>query len=498
MLKILSAMLCAVAFSIPAWAGEAGASFGQSQWIWSWPNPGSNSTRDMDMSCAYFRVELPLPSSVVKADVFLTADNLHAMYVNGKYVGQSDNNPDKWNEPKRFDVAGLLVPGRNVVAIEAANTAPGPAGLLVYGAVQLGDGRQVVFTSGDQWRCHEKKEKNWEQIAFDDSKWQKAYVVAPYGSAPWGDFARNLAALPAEKPKLGEGPSLAKRLVAASLSLPQQLLNEVTPPEDYPWPAGIVYLGDDCSLYPGRHPGTSHDTLSVTVFTTRNSRSYPEHDLPTPIKMGRKLYALKPARPGTQPRLLVDAGRGGIGSPSVSFDGQWIYVAMAQDGEPFFHIYRIPAGGDPPQRLTDGPFHDIDPAELPDRRIVFTSTRIGTYEEYHNPPSRALFTMQPDGTDIRPITHTFIFDNEAEVMADGRILFIRSDNFFDRGKVETLLHAVHPDGTEGYTEFGLDIGPDYGGRLRAFYCGSPAPMPDGQVAFVSGPGITVGRPGSQA
>ena len=406
--------------------------------------------------------------------------------------------PTSGDQPKRFDVAGLLVPGRNVVAIEAANTAPGPAGLIVYGAVQLADGQQVVLTSGDQWKCNEKQQKNWEQVAFDDSKWQKAYLVAPYGSAPWGNFAGNLEALPAEKPKLGEGPSLTKRLVAASVSLPQQLLNEVTPPEDYPWPEGIVYLGDDCSLYRGQYPGTSHDTLSVTVFTTRSSRSYPEHDLPTPIKMGRKLYALKPARPGTQPRLLVDAGRGGIGSPSVSFDGQSIYMAMAKDDEPFFHIYRIPAAGGPPQRLTDGPFHDIDPAELPDGRIVFTSTRIGTYEEYHNPPSRALFTMNPDGTGIRPITNTFIFDNEAEVMADGRILFIRSDNFFDRGKVETLLHAVHPDGTEGYTEFGLDIGPDYGGRLRAFYCGSPAPMPDGQVAFVSGPGITVGRPGSRA
>ena len=175
---------------------------------------------------------------------------------------------------------------------------------------------------------------------------------------------------------------------------------------------------------------TSHDSLGVTVFKTRNSRAFPEHDLPAPIKVGRKLYVLKPARPGIEPRLLLDAGQGGIGSPSVSFDGRWIYVSMARDGEPFFHIYRLPAEGGEPQRLTDGPFHDIDPAELPDGRIVFTSTRIGTFEEYHNPPSRALFAMQPDGSDIRPLTHTFIFDNEPEVLADGRIVFIRSDNFF--------------------------------------------------------------------
>ena len=148
--------------------------------------------------------------------------------------------------------------------------------------------------------------------------------------------------------------------------------------------------------------------------------------------------------------------------------------------------------------MTDGPYHDIDPAEMPDGRIVFTSTRIGTFEEYHNPPSRALFTMEPDGTDIRALTHTFIFDNEPEILADGRIVFIRSDNFFDRGKVETLLHAVHPDGTNGYTEFGLDVGPEYGGRLRAFNVGSPAPLPDGRVAYVTGGSIAVGRPGSPA
>jgi len=101
-----------------------------------------------------------------------------------------------------------------------------------------------------------------------------------------------------------------------------------------------------------------------------------------------------------------------------------------------------------PEKLTDGPFHDIDPAELPDGRIVFTSTRIGSFEEYHNPPSRALFVMQPDGSDIRPITFTPIFDNEPKVTSNGRIAFIRTDNFFDRAKVETQIHVIRPDGTD--------------------------------------------------
>jgi len=106
--------------------------------------------------------------------------------------------------------------------------------------------------------------------------------------------------------------------------------------------------------------------------------------------------------------------------------------------------------------------------------------------------------MNAAGGEIRPLTHTIIFDNEPEVLADGRIIFVRSDNFFDRGKVETRLHAMHSDGTGGHTEFGLDIGPDYGSRLRAYDCGSPAPMADGGLAFVSAPGITIGRLGARS
>jgi HEAT repeat protein len=362
-----------------------------------------------------------------------------------------------------------------------------------------------VLATGEAWKCSDNEAAQWEQPVFDDSKWRAAHVVGDFGVPPWGKISAGPAALPGGAP-IGESRQQAKNEIEAqkaaaqlsNASSPRPVV-EIVAPADYPWPEAVVFLGDDRSLYrPATLAGSSMDSLSVTIFNPHHSRAFPEHDLPAPVKVGGKLFVLKPARPGVQPRLLLDAGRGGIGSPSVSFDGAWIYVSMARDAEPFFHIYKIPSAGGEAQRLTDGPFHDVDPAELPDGRVVFASTRIGTFEEYHNPPSRSLFTMKPDGSGIQPLTHTFIFDNEPKVLADGRILFIRSDNFFDRGKVETLLHAIHPDGAGGYTEFGLDLGPEYGSRLRAFNCGSPAPMPDGRVAFVTGSSIAIGLPGCAA
>jgi HEAT repeat protein len=255
----------------------------------------------------------------------------------------------------------------------------------------------------------------------------------------------------------------------------------------------VAFIGDDCSVYVPLRP----DAWGVAFRIHDWSRAYTEFDLPMPSKIGRKLFQLHPS--ATAPptaELLYDAGAGALGSPSASFDGASILVSLASEGSSFFHIYRIPLVGGPPQRLTDGPFHDLDPVELPDGRIAFASTRIGTFEEYHQPPSRALFRMNADGSGIHPITSTLIFDNEPKVMADGRLIFIRTDNFFDRGKVETQLHVIRPDGTAGQTEFGAQVGPLYGNRLRAFGYGSPAPLPDGRVAFIAHQGNFIGHPGA--
>jgi len=485
--------------------------FDGAKWIW-WSVPKELGLGQFPAGVYYFRAQVTVPeqSLVEKAELVVTADNLYSVWINGKRAADGHADPNAWNRPLRFDVAGLLLPGQNIIAVEAINTVPGPAGLLLKLWAQLVDGQTVSLASDAAWKASDREEPNWQQMSYDDNVWRPVRVVADYGDRPWGkiqprDVVERAGLVNVSNPAVRQRwdqQKAAARLRARQSPAPVAASTPVTvvpPPADYAWPAAVLYLSDDCTLYrPLQHTGTAADSLSVTVFTTRKSRAYPEHDLPSPIKMGRKLCLLAPARPGVEPRVLLDAGRGAIGTPRVSFDGRWIYVAQARDGDAFFHIYRLPSGGGPAEQLTDGPFHDIDPVELPDGRLAFVSTRIGMFDEYHNPPARALFVKDADSDRIRPLTNTFVFDNEPQVLADGRILFIRSDNFFDRGKVETLLHAIRPDGTGGYTEFGLDNGPEYGGRLRAFYCGSPAPLPDGRVAFVSAPGITVGRMGTPA
>ncbi len=494
------ALLAAVMLSVvpPAAAGTAasGPGFDGAAWIWY---TGEQLNR-MSAGVGYFRAEVSIPENpaVESAEVIATCDNMFVLYINGRPVGESGADNSAWQHPQRWDLTDIITPGRTVFAVEAVNTLPGPAALILKFTATLADGTEIVLKTGPDWKCAYGDVRNWQQPDFDDQKWKPAKVVGRFGGEPWGKVAVTGKAKTAPTP-VGNVAKATRRALEQAARRPRSgPLTEKPPGEEFRWPEAVAYIGDDCSLYRRRKNGTAYDSLTVTIFNPRKSRAFPEHDLPAPMKVGHRLYRFEPTAGGAEPRVLVDAGGGAIGSPSVSWDGRTIFVSMAMEDEPFYHLYAIPAEGGTPQRLTEGPFHDIDPAELPDGRLVFTSTRIGRFEEYHSPPSRSLFVMNRDGTGIRPLTYTIIFDNEPAVMADGRILFIRSDNFFDRGKVETRLHAIHTDGTTGYTSFGLDKGPEYGGRLRSYYCGCPAPLPDGRVAYLSGPGITVGRPGYPA
>lgn len=494
---LLAASVAALAGLSPVEAATANA-FDSAQWIWFSAEPMPDSI-EFPAGNAFFRggFDLPEASQVESARLFITADNLWVLHVNGQPAGACDMDPDHWNQPQGIEVSSLLRPGRNAVAVEAVNTRPGPAALMVSLEVRSEEGTIVRHLSGESWKCSDRSQPGWQQPEFDDRRWPAAHVVGEFGMPPWGRVSINSRLRPPAAPakarldRFRKAKGGTRRGHRPGPGTPPEIL----PPDDFAWPEAIAFLADDCSLYrPGKNQGTAQDSLRVTIFNPNHTRAYPEHDLPAPVKMGHRLMSLRPAKPDVEPTVLWDAGKGAIGSPAVSYDGRWIYFAMAAEDEAFFHLYRIPSKGGEPEQLTDGPFHDIDPCELPDGRLVFSSTRIGVFEEYHNPPSRALFVRELDGA-IHPLTHTIIFDNEPKMLPDGRILFLRSDNFFDRGKVETRLHAIYPDGTTGQTEIGLENGPEYGGRLRAFHVGSAAPLADGRVAWVDGKNVRLARPG---
>ena len=426
-------------------------------WIWGAP----------EQDVCQLRHVFTLADKPTAASVLITADNNYELYINGAAVGYDVGaGGEVWSSVERYDITTRLARGRNVIGIRGGDLG-GIRAVVAAVRVEVPDQPPLEFVTDASWRVAAEAEPvDYSHPEYvEPPGWSQATVVGPLGMAPWGALSWS--------PDGSSRPGMFQTRVALT-----------EPGEDFRWPEAIAYVGDDCSVYvPLRG-----DAWGVCFRVDSWSRAYTEFDIPCPAKIGRKLYLLRVADPDATPQLLVDAGTGAIGSPAASYDGRSLYAAMALNGDAFFHIYRVPLDGGPPVRLTAGPFHDIDPAELPDGRIVFTSTRIGSFEEYHNPPSRALFVMQSDGREIEPVTFTPIFDNEPKVMADGRIAFIRTDNFFDRAKVETQIHAIRPDGTDGHTEVGADVGADYGVRLRALGYGSPAPLPDGKLACISSRG----------
>jgi HEAT repeat protein len=437
----------------------------RASWIWG----------EMESDVSEFRLVFTLDRPPTAANVLITADNGYELYVNGASVG-FDVGPDGniWGSIEHWDIKSRLVEGRNVLGIRGICLG-GSRGVIAALRVDMDGAEPLELVTNPAWRVTSEAEPDEYSHPeyLEGEGWVAATALGTMGMAPWGNLKY-------------EGSKGGRR----TGSLPTRLALS-QPGADFVWPRAVAFLADDCSIYvPLRG-----EAWGVCFRIDNWTRAYTMLDLPCPSKIGRKLCVLDPLGPEAKPRVLIDAGTGVIGSPSASYDGKSIYVAMAPQGTSFFHIYRIPLDGSSPQQLTHGPFHDIDPAELPDGRLVFTSTRIGTFEEYHAAPSRALFVMQPDGSGIKSITHTPIFDNEPKVLADGRIAFIRSDNFFGRAKVETQIHALRPDGTAGQTVVGADVGAVYGHRLRLLGHGSPAPLPDGRLGVISNYGNFVANAG---
>ncbi len=474
-------VLCVVIFCCrdEASAETVNQQFDKAQWVWCQGAGEAAGTWYFQKGFAF-----PAGQKPKKAHVLITCDNLWTLYVNGEKAGQNDPGPDSWKRPQSVDVTKHLVIEKNAIAIEGTNTVPGPSGLLVKLVVTFEDGKTFELVSDKTWISTDKPEKSWKDNGFvGGTHWTPVTVLGAYGIAPWNKVAFGKA-----------GPV---RPVAAPLA--PIVIDE----EEFKKPVyqdGVVFVGGAVGLNVNRQ--------KIYHQNIKGTRAYFEMDPMTPAALGRQLWSLVPLHPDGKKTLLCDAGQGTIGSPSVSFDGKTVYFTMVKPGEAYFHIYKIDLTGkgdkapgevDSVVQLTDGPFHDYDPTELPDGRIAFSSTRIGSREEYHAKYASSLHTYDPNGKKIRPLTYHIVADREPRVMADGSLVFMRSDNFLERAKVEVHLHQTRLDGTAGQVIIGpgrkgvrldRDVAAEPAMRwLRNYGIGSPAPMVDGRVAAINQAGL---------
>ena len=117
------------------------------------------------------------------------------------------------------------------------------------------------------------------------------------------------------------------------------------------------------------------------------------------------------------------------------------------------HLYEINIDGSGLRQLTDHPFYsDVEPAYLPNGDIVFCSERSGYGSQcsghfFQNKRIVNLYSMKPDGSNIRAISNNKDFDRYPHVLDTGQIIFTRWE-YQERHLWQ--VHNVwvrHPDGS---------------------------------------------------
>jgi len=285
---------------------------------------------------------------------------------------------------------------------------------------------------------------------------------------------------------------------------------------DRPWKAGlpdaVVFIQGDNEM-----PNDFQiDPWRQTYSTSDSGPTY---------RLGKNLYVLQPVAPDGEVTRLTHFEDGYVADCEVSWDGRRVVFAhRGGDADPWWHIYEVRAdgtgrsgasanpnsGSDGLRQITRGPYHDVQPAYLPDGRIVFSSTRIGMRDEYHGYLATGLAVMNPDGSDVHCIGFNVGRDNEPAVLGDGRIVFSRLELFYSRLKTELVVEAAFPDGTKNVSLYGperrhfwrqitLDSGEGWWGevpsRHRVLRLTQPQPFDSGRVICATTGGFTLAGPG---
>jgi len=211
---------------------------------------------------------------------------------------------------------------------------------------------------------------------------------------------------------------------------------------------------------------------------------WPEIAHPAVVDPGADLMLLHPD--GSEEVLVAGGADGAVTDPFVSLDGEWIFYAhiqglknAGQHGAPpkgGADIFKIHLATRKIERLTHQEFTpntgatdwasdfrakergktrieygvlNLGPCPLPNKRLVFVSSRNGFIPPEHPQPTLQLFVMDDDGANVEMIGHLNIaMALHPTVMRDGRILFSTMESQALRRNIHWGLWVIDPDGTD--------------------------------------------------
>ncbi len=258
----------------PNFKAEAPPSGGirAASWIWY---PEGNPAASAPPGTRWFRgrVELPAGRRVRKAAFTIAADNHYALYVNGRAAGKDGGDVEGWRMPRVHDVAALLKPGGNGLAVAATNATnrPSPAGLIGFLKVEFSDSDPLVALIDGTWKASNRKADGWEKPDFDDSGWINALVLGGYSMPPWGGGGGAMS----------EQDALRAGFLRRTFDLPEAPERAVA----------SVNIAGYAELYVnGRKVG--HDVLTPAVSDHNRQTFYVTYDVSPFLQKGRNVMAL--------------------------------------------------------------------------------------------------------------------------------------------------------------------------------------------------------------
>ncbi len=277
---------------------------------------------------------------------------------------------------------------------------------------------------------------------------------------------------------------LALGVPATSLTVQAEQLPEPppgNPPQQNP-PAGnpIIFVKhaqtNAVALVPN---GPAADPLAFY----RNAIGFPT---PGFQNLGGNLFRWDPGGAVTN---LTNRNEAAVRNPDISFDGNYVLFAMKIGLLGKWQIYEMGVDGTRERLVSrDASHNDLDPAYLPDGRIVFTSDRQRFIDPYTEWPSAQLHLMDADGTNIVQLSSNPGGEFSPTLTSTGLVSFTRWDvklsgvrppNPVDVSRFQ--LWTMTPDGeNDGHPSFGAHSRADFaGGYLQA------REMPDGSDRFVA-------------